>query len=277
MDITISLAQMSLKFGDEKYNFEHAAELIDQAAANKSDLVLLPELWASGYDLPNWREYATPLGEGIFKKLKDIAKKNSIVVGSSLLELQNNSAYNTFVLIGKNGETLAIYRKIHRFRLLNEEKWLNAGDDLGFADTPWGLVGLSICYDLRFPEMFRIYAKAGVKLILIVAEWPERRVSHWIKLIQARAIENQLFIAGVNKVGESSGVKLGGRSTIVDPWGNPLIEGGDEEFLYTVTINMEEVDKVRSHIPVFRDRRPDVYARGEEFTAQNFQKHDENN
>lgn len=277
MDVTISLAQMSLKFGDEKTNLDHAAEMIYQAATHKSDLVLLPELWASGYDLPNWRGYATLLGEGIFKRLKEIAKKNSIAIGSSLLELQKDSAYNTFVLIGKNGENLGIYRKIHRFRLLSEEKWLNAGDELGFTDTPWGLVGLSICYDLRFPEMFRIYAKTGIRLVLIVAEWPERRISHWTKLIQARAIENQLFIAGVNKVGESGGVKLGGRSTIVDPWGNPLIEGNDEESLYTATINLEEVDKVRSHIPVFRDRRPDVYARGEEFTAQDFQEHDDNN
>ena len=120
-------------------------------------------------------------------------------------------------------------------------------------------MGLATCYDLRFPEIFRPYAVAGSNLCLIVAEWPERRISHWSKLLQARAIENQMYIAGVNKVGESQGVKLGGFSAVVDPWGVPVIEGGDGEDLLTTEIELNVSLRCRKLIPVLSDRRPEVY------------------
>jgi predicted amidohydrolase len=177
-----------------------------------------------------------------------------------MIEAKDGHAYNTFVLYGVDGETRGVYRKIHRFRLLQEEKWLEAGDRLVMAQTPWGKVGLSVCYDLRFPEMFRPYFIAGANLILVVAEWPERRISHWTKLLQARAIENQAFFVGVNKVGFSQGVKLGGRSAIVDPWGVPIIEGNNQEALLTAQIDLQESDKARRYIPVLCDRQPAIYA-----------------
>ena len=275
MEINISLAQMAFEFGNVEENLEFATNMIKQAANLKSDLILLPELWASGYDLSNWKQYATPMREGIFAEMSNLAKNNSIAIGGSLLERQGDRAFNTFVLFGNDGKTLGVYRKIHRFRLLEEEKWLEAGNELIIAGTQWGNVGLSICYDLRFPEIFRLYAKHDVKLILIVAEWPERRVVHWTKLLQARAIENQLFIAGVNKVGKSQGVKLGGFSAIVDPWGVPIIEGDDSEELLTHTIDLREADKARKYIPVFRDRRPDVYMRGESAKSLIYRKPDD--
>ncbi len=259
MTIKISLAQFTFKLGEVDKNLSIAIEAIKKAAAIGSDLILLPELWASGYDLKNWRKYASPIDQGIFSSMKSLAQKNKIAIGGSLLELGQDKAFNTFLLTGKNGDTLGIYRKIHRFRLLEEEKWLNAGDRLVLAATPWGDIGLAICYDLRFPEMFRPYAVAGSRLVLIVAEWPERRISHWSKLLQARAIENQIFIAGVNKVGESLGVQLGGRSAIIDPWGVPIIEGDKQEGLLTAEINLLETEKARRTIPVFIDRRPEAY------------------
>ena len=260
--IQISLAQMSFSFGQESENFSHAETWIRKASLDGSDIVLLPELWASGYDLENWREYAKTLDDGYFLQLSNLAQRYHICIGSSLLEEKDGKAYNTFVLYGENGKEMGVYRKIHRFRLLEEEKWLGAGDRLTLASTPWGPIGLAICYDLRFPEMFRPYAIAGCQLVLIVAEWPERRISHWVKLLQARAIENQMYIAGVNKVGFSQGVKLGGNSMVVDPWGNPVISGDDSEILLTTVINLKEVEKARAHIPVFQDRRTDVYDDG---------------
>jgi len=259
MKISISLAQMSYQYGDVEANVRRATDWIAKAAEQGSDMILLPELWASGYDLENWSRYASSISEGVFADLADLAHKYRIVIGGSLLESRNGKAYNTFVLHGKDGRTLGVYRKIHRFRLLEEEKWLGAGDELVLAETPWGQVGMATCYDLRFPEMFQPYAAAGARLTLIVAEWPERRVAHWTKLLQARAIENQMFFAGVNKVGVSQGVQLGGCSAIVDPWGVPMAEGGKDESLVTVLIDLTEADKARRHIPVFRDRRPDVY------------------
>ncbi len=261
MELKISLAQMAFEFGQPDINFERATQWIEEAASKGSDLILLPELWASGYDLPNWRKYATSLDEGIFRRLATLARRMNISIGGSLLEAQDGQAFNTFVLYGKDGNLMGIYRKVHRFRLLHEEEWLGAGDELMLAKTPWGQVGLAICYDLRFPEMFRPYAVHGALLTLIVAEWPERRVSHWSKLLQARAIENQMFVVGVNKVGISQGVKLGGRSTVIDPWGQTLVAGGDGETLLTADIDLKEAMKARTHIPVFQDRRPEVYER----------------
>lgn len=259
--LTISLAQMEFRFGVVEANFARAEKWISEAAARGSDLILLPELWASGYDLENWGRYADPLGVGSFKRVSDLATQHRIAVGCSLLEEKDGSAYNTFVLQGPNNETWGVYRKVHRFRLLNEEKWLGAGDQLVLAQTPWGPCGLSICYDLRFPEMFRPYAIAGSYLTLVVAEWPERRVAHWSKLLQARAIENQMFVAGANKVGQSQGVKLGGCSAIVDPWGVPVVEGVDDEVLLTAEIDLREAEKARRYIPVMRDRQPEIYAK----------------
>ena len=258
--LTISLAQAEFKFGEVEANFARAEKWIADAAGLGSDLVLLPELWASGYDLENWVKYAAPLGEGAFQRVADLAQKYQISIGGSLLEEQDGRAFNTFVLFGPAGKTWGVYRKVHRFRLLHEEKWLEAGDQLVLAQTPWGPVGLSICYDLRFPETFRPYAAAGSCLTLIVAEWPERRVAHWSKLLPARAIENQMFIAAVNKVGESQGAKLGGGSAIIDPGGVPLVEGDDTAALLTAEIDFRAAEIARRHLPVMRDRQPAIYA-----------------
>ena len=259
MKLTISLAQMQFEFGQPDANMERVHSWIVEAARRGSELILFPELWASGYDLEHSQAYAEPLGSGLFARLAASAKAHQIAIGSSLLERQGERIFNTFALFGNQGETLAIYRKIHLFRLLDEDKWLNAGQELVMANPPWGKTGLGICYDLRFPEVFRAYALQGAKLVLLVAEWPERRVAQWQKLLQARAIDNQYYVAAVNKVGHSQGAKLGGRSAILDPWGVPVVEGGSDEVLLTAEIDLQQVDKARSWMPVFEDRSPAAY------------------
>jgi predicted amidohydrolase len=257
--LTISLAQMKFQFGQPEANFERAVEWIEKATQRRSDLLLLPELWPSGYDLAHWKRYATNLDEGLFSRLADLARQHRIALGGSLLEARDGQAYNTFVLFGVDGAILGVYRKIHRFRLLDEQKWLGAGDELALVDAPWGATGLSICYDLRFPEMFRVYGLGGARLVLLVAEWPQTRIEHWRILLQARAIENQTCIAAVNKIGESQGAKLGGHSAVIDPWGKRLVEGDTTEALLTAEIDFREVEKARRFLPVFDDRRPDLY------------------
>jgi len=151
------------------------------------------------------------------------------------------------------------YRKVHLFRMLNEEQYLKAGDHLVIAETEWGEIGMATCYDLRFPEIFRAYSVRGVELILVVAEWAQRRVAHWSQLLQARAIENQCFVAAVNKVGVSQGEKLGGFSAVINPMGEYLVQGGEEEELLSAEINLKEVKKTRRWMPVMQDRKPKVY------------------
>lgn len=127
------------------------------------------------------------------------------------------------------------------------------------VDSSWGKIGLAICYDLRFPEIFRSCAVKGAQLILLVAEWPSHRIEHWKTLLQARAIENQCYIAAVNKVGTSQGAALGGNSAVVNPMGEFLTLGGENQELLQADLDLDEVSKIREWMPVFDDRRPGVY------------------
>jgi omega-amidase len=118
---------------------------------------------------------------------------------------------------------------------------------------------MTICYDLRFPELFRRYALAGARLILVPAEWPHPRRAHWQTLLRARAIENQCFVAACNRVGITGNSTFFGASAVIDPWGEALVEGGETELILTATIDLSLVDTVRKRIPVFEDRRPELY------------------
>lgn len=259
MKITISLAQIDVNLGAPDTNSKRVFNWVEKAASLNSDVILFPELWSTGYDLENWEHHAAYLGRGIFKDLSQMAKRYRIAIGGSILENYEGGAYNTFVLYDSDGDLVGKYRKIHLFRLMEEDRWLHSGNELAIANAIWGGTGLAICYDLRFPEMFRRYALVGTRVVFLVAEWPETRIDHWEVLLKARAIENQMFIAAVNRVGESKGEKFGGRSSIVDPWGKTVVSGDETEKMLTATIDLEESDKIRTRIPVFEDRRPEIY------------------
>jgi predicted amidohydrolase len=136
---------------------------------------------------------------------------------------------------------------------------MTPGSALPTLDLPWGRIALAICYDLRFPELWRRYAGAGAHLILIPAEWPIRRVEHWRLLLRARAVENQLFVAGCNRAGVDEHGEFGGHSAIVDPWARVLVEASTEAGLFLATLDLDEVARARRLFPFLADRRPDVY------------------
>jgi len=257
--LTLSLGQMTVAAGEPEANWARARACILEAARRGSQLVLLPELWSTGYDLEHWQRYAAPLGAGHFGEVAALAREHRISIGGSLLEAQGDRATNCFALYGPDGALWAAYRKIHLFKLMAEDEWLSPGQDVVTAETPWGATGLAICYDLRFPEIFRRQAVGGVRLLLLPAEWPGRRIAHWQTLLRARAIENQCFIAACNCVGASEKDTFGGRSAVIDAWGETVIEAGAGEALLTTTIDLDLADRVRTHIPVFADRRPDLY------------------
>ena len=126
-------------------------------------------------------------------------------------------------------------------------------------ELPWGCAGLAICYDLRFPELFRRYALEGARLMILPAAWPHPRRMHWRTLLRSRAIENQCFVAACNRVGTADDVSFFGSSAVIDPWGETLIEGGETEALLTVRIDLDTVEATRAKIPIFADRRPELY------------------
>jgi omega-amidase len=261
MKLTISLGQMNVALGHQAENFAKVRDFAAEAAARKSQLVLFPELWSTGYNLAQTASMAAPFDQGPFAHLADLARAHSIhIYGSCLGCSAPDRKFNTASLFGPDGTALAYYNKIHLFRLLDEDRYLTPGSRPVLAETPWGKTGLAICYDLRFPELFRAYTLAGARAILLVAAWPEPRLHHWQILLRARAIENQLFVIACNRVGVSEGARYFGHSCVVDPWGRTIVETTDEETLTTVEIDLAMVDEVRAKIPVLEDRRPDAYA-----------------
>ncbi len=260
MKLTISLAQMDIALGQPLANLAKVQEWTAEARRRGSDVVLFPELWSTGYDLENAARYATGLGEGLFAELAGLARENAIYICGSLLSRQDRRYYNTASLFSPTGKCLGHYNKIHLFRLMEEDRYLAAGQATPVFDLPWGQSAIAICYDLRFPELFRRYALAGARIIFLPAEWPYPRLEHWRTLLQARAIENQLFIAACNRVGESKGEKFSGHSAIYDPWGRLVVEAGDGEVLLTASVDPAMVEEARRTIPVFADRRPELYS-----------------
>ena len=257
---TISLGQMTPQLGQPKANLAQLREWAAEAAQRGSQLVLFPELWSTGGDLPNWERHAAPLRGGLFAKLADLAAELGLAIGGSILERRNGRAYNTFALFGANGEQLAVYRKLHLFALMQEDKWLARGDTPTLLDAPWGRTGLAICYDLRFGELFRHYALAGAELTLLPAMWPAARSEHWNILLRARAIENQMFVAAVNVTGRIGSETFGGGSMVIDPWGKAVLTADDQPALLTAGLDMGVVTATREKMPVLTDLRPSAYS-----------------
>ncbi len=258
--LTISLAQMQITAGDVRKNTAVVEKMTADAAYRKSRMIVFPELWSTGYVLAEAKEHASELSKGTFAQLSNFATQHKICIVGSILEKRGIEVANSAPFFAPNGRMMGIYRKIHLFRLMEEDKYLQPGASPLTLDLPWGVTSFAICYDLRFPELFRKYAlEDGAKMIVIPAEWPLVRIEHWRALLIARAIENQCYIIGVNAAGETAGTVFGGHSMVVDPWGKIVVEAGEDPQLITVDIEMDTIDEVRSRIPVFDDVRHDVY------------------
>lgn len=254
-----SLAQFRSEIGKIEANIEHAHEMIQQASLDGSVLILFPELWTSGYTLDNVEENARKNLAGLQTLIHFSQEYGISIAGSYLLE-DHGQFFNRFLLIDPQLGSLPCYDKIHLFQLTGEEKTFTSGNHLTLINEPWGKTALTICYDLRFPELYRKYAVDGASVFLVPAQWPERRISHWQVLLQARAIENQCFMLGCNSVGTIAGDEYGGNSAIIDPWGKTLAHAdGQHEALISAEIDSAVVDKARATIPVLSDRRPDIY------------------
>ncbi|RZS91010.1 putative amidohydrolase [Motilibacter rhizosphaerae] len=236
----------------------HAVGLVEQAAPD-ADLVVLPELWAHGaWDIRDWQAVAEPLDGPTVRALREVAARTSTVVhaGSVLERAADGELYNTSVLIGSDGAVLRHYRKIHRFGFdEGEAAVLAPGTELVTAEHGDAVLGLATCYDLRFPEMFRLLLDSGVTVLVLVASWPATRVEHWRTLLRARAIENQMWVLGCNQSGTQGRVELGGASAVVDPAGVVVAEAGSAEQVLTAMLDPAQVPLLRKAFPVLRDRR----------------------
>ncbi len=257
--VTISLIQLDVRDGDPEANLARGEALVREAARRGSDIVVLPELWTVGYGFGEVARLASRLGEGAFARVAAWAREHRLWITGSFVEAWQGGFANSAPLFNPEGEIVGIYRKIHLFRLMDEHRLFRPGDAAPVFDLPFGRAAIAICYDLRFPELFRRYGKQGVDLVLLPAEWPHPRLRHWRVLLQARAIENQYVVAACNRVGTSGETRFFGHSAVVSPWGERLVEAGEQEVVLTTDVDLEEVARVRAHIPVWDDRRPEIY------------------
>jgi predicted amidohydrolase len=268
MKLTVSMAQMAVVTSRPEENLRKAEGFIAEARRRSSDLVCFPEMWTTGFNWANNERIAAGQAKTI-ELVAGMAKRYSIWINGSMLALnEDGKAANTSILFDPKGAVAGIYRKAHLFTLLHEDDHMAAGNSLCLVDTPWGKTGLTVCYDIRFPELFRTYALKGAKVILSPMAFPYPRIQHWKVLVRARAIEDQLFMIGTNRVGSEDLGKDGtisyfGDSVIIDPWGETVVEGSEaKEELLTATIDVDKVDEIREKMKVLKDRRPDLYELG---------------
>jgi predicted amidohydrolase len=261
--VKVALVQMDVVLGRPAENRHRATEFVREAAA-QSDLVVLPEMWSTGYVLDELSgNLADRDGEPLGAFLSDLAHQCGIYLAGSRAVERSGKVYNLATVHGPDGRLVAEYAKIHLVPMMEEPVYLTPGDRLAMADLDGLRSGLAVCYDLRFCEQFRSLALRGAELMIVPAEWPAARLPHWRTLLMARAIENQCFMLGCNRIGSDGKNEFAGHTMVVDPWGNVLVEGDEEESILYAVIDPAQVAEVRTRIPVFRDRRPDVYGLSE--------------
>jgi omega-amidase len=257
---TIALLQMSIEFGSPEKNFQKADHLINQAMLNKPDIIVLPELWTTGYDLANLPEISDPNAQESIAFLQAKALEHQVhIVGGSVANKLEDGIYNTLLVINRHGELVHQYSKVHLFQLMDEHLFLKSGKNQSLFSIENQNFASQICYDIRFPEWIRTHVLAGAEAIFVVAEWPLPRLHHWRTLLTARAIENQCYIIACNSTGKNPSNVFAGHSMIIDPWGQIIAEGTEQEEIVYGEIDLHKVKEVRNTIPIFEDRQPNIY------------------
>ncbi len=256
----ISLIQADLKLGDVDANLTHLEEMMSNSLTEKPDVIVLPEMWNTSFFPENVAQLADEEGKMAKDFLGEFARKNQVnIVGGSVANLKQGILKNTCYSFDRGGDLIAEYDKVHLFSPSGEDKVFTPGDQLVTFKLDGVKAGIIICYDVRFLEWVRMYALAGIDILFVPAAWPLIRRIHWRTLNQARAIENQMFVACLNSVGPAGKGKYGGNSSIIDPWGEYIVDSDDQEVILTGDADFSVIRNIRSSINVFNDRRPALY------------------
>ncbi|RFC49007.1 MAG: putative amidohydrolase [Verrucomicrobia bacterium] len=250
-----TLFQLDLAWENPAANLDRIAAMCDENPPRPGDLIVLPELATTAFSVATARALAEPENGPSVQRLQNLARHwdTHFMAGLALLD-DHGTPRNTSVLIGPNGIE-ARYNKLQPFSPPGENEAYPAGDCIVLAPFAGHQISPFVCYDLRFPEIFRQAASAGAVLFTVIASWPEMRTEHWRLLLKARAIENQAFVIGVNRVGTDPFFRYPGCSAIIDPMGQVVCELDDREGTATAEIRLEEAVEWRERFPALRDRR----------------------
>lgn len=258
----ICCIQMDMLPAAPEANFTHAEELVRKAvAAEQPDVVLLPETWNTGFSKNCMvAENADANGARTKRVFSALAAELHVnIIAGSVITLRENKAYNTCYVFNRSGECVASYDKTHLFTPMGEDEVVEKGSGLARFTLDSMSCAVIICYDLRFPELVRTLTLPGLDVLFVVSQWPKVRAMHLATLSRARAIENQMFVALCNSCGQADGTRYGGGSAVIDPWGEILVQAGETEQILAADADAAILQNIRQTIPVFRDRRPELY------------------
>jgi omega-amidase len=254
--------QTDIAWEDRDTNYARVRELLSGARVEPGALLVLPELFAVGFTMDEMKAERRRETE-LF--LRDLARQYSCyVVGGVARVDDTGSVGNDALVMNPLGEVLTVYRKMHPFSLAGETEHYAAGVEICVAECGDWKVAPTICYDLRFPELYRATVAAGAELIVVIANWPVARIDHWTTLLKARAIENQAYVIGVNRVGQDPSFAYCGKSLIVDPRGQVLAEAGSGVQLMRARADRQLLLDWRAAFPALQDRRDDWHSLGEQ-------------
>lgn len=257
----VALVSLDQHWQDKDANFFNCVEFVQQANKYNCDLIVFPEMTLTGYSLDVDTLAEPEKDSPTLLRFGQLAKKYglSIIFGACLINPLTNRSCNQFCIAHDDGSSLPIYAKVHPFSFSDEHKVIEAGEKVGFAKLGKVRIGASICYDLRFPELYAVmapYCSAAIN----IANWPKKRIAHWRSLLVARAIENQFFMLGINRTGIDGNQFVYEQSTmVISPDGiilQPVITDREMEIY---NINLGETDLYRSEFPTLRDKRNKTY------------------
>lgn len=254
----IALVQMDLAWEDVPENHRRARRHLEESQRRGARLALLPEMFSTGFSMDSGRIAQAPGGPSE-TFLRDTARELSLWILASFPEAGQPRPRNMAVLAAPDG-SVTRYAKIHPFTYGGEHRVYSGGDRVVTIDVEGVRVTPFVCYDLRFPEPFRL-AAAETDLFAVVANWPDARREAWRTLLRARAIENLCYVAGVNRVGAGGGLRYAGDSALISPFGDVVIEGSDDEAVLVCEVDANAAREARAKFPALDDRRPEAYRR----------------
>ncbi|RLE15202.1 carbon-nitrogen hydrolase family protein [Candidatus Aerophobetes bacterium] len=268
----VAAVQM-VSINNKEVNLKKAEEFIIYAAKEKARVVVLPEMFNFSGKLNQKRENAEPIPGPTINRLKDLAKKfNIYLLCGSILEKSyekgKNIFCNTSVFLNPEGEIIAKYRKLHLFdvtlpdgSILRESELITAGNEVVCVKTSLAFFGLSICYDLRFPELYRKLAREGVQVVFIPSAFTlQTGKDHWEILVRAKAVENQFYVIAPNQIGkDTEGHRFWGKSMVVDPWGTILTKAPEKECVIFAEVDLSYQQEVRKNLPSLSHIRKDIF------------------
>lgn len=254
----IAIYQMEIIPGEPEKNIEKVANWL--STLDDVEIAVLPEMWNTSYTLEELVHITSDNGQREIEKLSELAKQYQInIVGGSIAVRVEDKIYNRAIVINKKGELIHQYDKLHLVPMLDEPNYLTQGNNISIFEIDNVKMGVIICYDLRFPEISRKLALEGIEVLFVVAEWPIERISQFEKLLNARAIENQVYVIVSNSIGKCNNTVFGGKSMVINPLGEATTKIILGEGTIQATVNIEEIRNIRTKIPLLKTRRADIY------------------